>query len=143
MKASSSILAATMALIALSPLANAEALPAVSATMVQLLTSPEKYDGKRIRVIGILNLEFEGTALYLRPNDATTIPTNYKNGFWIRIPVGTYKAKKPLHRKPVILEGTFDVSQKGHLSGWPAGITDISHLTLWTGPIPSTLQWKQ
>ena len=143
MRATSFILAAAMALTASIQPAKSEERSVVSVTMVQLLTSPERYDGKRIRVIGILNLEFEGTALYLRPNDASTIPTNYKNGFWISIPAETYKAKKALHRKPVILEGTFDVSLKGHLSGWQAGITDISQLALWSGPIPSTLQWKQ
>jgi hypothetical protein len=50
----------------------AAAIPAMAAPdetpmdvgMVQLLGTPEKYDGMLIRVVGFLSLEFEGIGLY-------------------------------------------------------------------------------
>lgn len=42
-------------------------------SMVQLIANPEKFDGKLIRIIGFLRLEFEGDALYLHRED-------YENG---------------------------------------------------------------
>ena len=38
-------------------------------TIIQLLATPEKYDGQRIRVVGVGNLEFEGNAIYLSKED--------------------------------------------------------------------------
>ena len=33
-------------------------------SLIRLIATPEKYDGKRIQVIGYLHIEFEGTAIY-------------------------------------------------------------------------------
>ncbi len=41
----------------------------VDVTLVQLIANPEKFDGKSIRVIGFLRLEFEGNVLYLHRED--------------------------------------------------------------------------
>ena len=42
---------------------------AIDVSMVQLLATPEKYDGKLVRVIGVGNLEFEGNYLSLNKED--------------------------------------------------------------------------
>ncbi len=34
-------------------------------SLIRLIATPEKYDGKTIQVIGYLHLEFEGDAIYL------------------------------------------------------------------------------
>jgi len=38
-------------------------------SIIRLIASPEKYDGKRVAVRGFLRLEFEGDALYLHRED--------------------------------------------------------------------------
>jgi hypothetical protein len=38
-------------------------------SLVQLLATPEKYDGSLVRVVGFVHLEFEGDALYLHRED--------------------------------------------------------------------------
>ncbi|MBF9140172.1 hypothetical protein [Hymenobacter properus] len=49
-------------------------------SLVKLIANPEKYDGKTIQVIGFLNLEFEGDAIYLHKEDFDQGLT--RNGFW-------------------------------------------------------------
>jgi hypothetical protein len=45
------------------------------------LACPDKYDGKRIQLIGFYHSEFEESALYLTKDDATA--RNYEDGLWI------------------------------------------------------------
>jgi hypothetical protein len=40
--------------------------------MIQLIANPQAWDGKHVRVIGFLRLEFEGDALYLHREDLRT-----------------------------------------------------------------------
>ena len=60
----------------------------ISVSAIQLISTPEKYDGKVIRVIGYLNLEFEGTALYCYKSDFEN--RIYKNSIWLEIPKKEY-----------------------------------------------------
>ena len=46
-----------------------EAEKPVHVTLVRLIANPEKFDGKLVRVIGFLRLEFEGNVLYLHRED--------------------------------------------------------------------------
>jgi hypothetical protein len=50
-------------------------------TLVQLIANPEKFDGRLIRVIGFLRLEFEGDVLYLHREDFEKQLT--ENGLWL------------------------------------------------------------
>jgi hypothetical protein len=54
-----------------------------SVSIVQLIATPEKYDGKVVQVMGFLRLEFEGNAIYLHEDDYTH--AIYKNGLMIVI----------------------------------------------------------
>jgi hypothetical protein len=38
-------------------------------SLVRLMATPEKYDGKAVQVVGFLRLEFEGNGLYLHQED--------------------------------------------------------------------------
>ena len=53
--------------------------------MVQLLATPEKFDGKLVRVFGFLRLEFEGDALYFHREDDVQGLT--RNGIWVVAPM--------------------------------------------------------
>ena len=50
-------------------------------SIVNLIATPEKYDGKLVRIFGFVKLEFEGTGIYLTEADLK----NYlgKNGLWL------------------------------------------------------------
>ncbi len=50
-------------------------------SLIRLIATPERYDGKVIQVEGFLNLEFEGNAIYLHKEDYEN--SLCKNGFWV------------------------------------------------------------
>ena len=90
--------------------------------MVQLLGAPEKYDGKLIRVIGFLSLEFEGVGLYLHRED---FQNGTGNGLWINPPE---KTDPNLGRHYVEVVGTFDAKAGGHMGAHPAGMRNVTKL---------------
>jgi len=53
----------------------------ISTSLIRVLAHPEKYNGKRIELIGYYHSEFEESCLYLTKDDATHL--NYQNGVWI------------------------------------------------------------
>ena len=88
-------------------------------SLIQLISNPEKYDGKVIEVQGFLCLEFEGHALYLQKDDYEYF--NLKNGISIIDSVKP-EEKKKLHLKFVTVIGKFYLKLHGKLdsrwSGW-------------------------
>src|SRR5947209_18694060 len=61
-------------------------IPAEEVSLIQLIANPQAYDGKTVRIIGFLHLEFEGNVIYLHNEDF-----RYgieKNGLWIDVPKG-------------------------------------------------------
>src|SRR5271157_445695 len=93
------------------------------ATLVQLIANPDKFDGKLIRVIGFLRLEFEGNVLYLHRED-------YENailgeGIWVDVTPEITKQSKTLNMHYVLLEGTFSSNDRGHMGMWSGTIKRI------------------
>lgn len=98
-------------------------------TLVQLIANPEKFDGKTIRVIGFLRLEFEGDVLYLHRED-------YENailgdGIWVDTTAQMTKQKKALNMHYVLLEGTFSANDRGHMGMWSGTIKKIRRAMVW------------
>ncbi len=95
-------------------------------TLIQLIATPERYDGKLVRVIGVGNLEFEGDGLYLGKEDFLY---RTRNCIWLDIygnPVIPYEESKQYNGKYVLVEGTFDKDNLGHWSLYHGAITDIT-----------------
>jgi hypothetical protein len=90
-------------------------------SIVQLLASSERFQGKRIEVQGVIQLGNEERALYLSRDDPTYM--NVANGLWL-------DTTKPIDAKGavVIVEGVFNAEGHGHLGLWPGEIRDISRL---------------
>ena len=84
-------------------------------SMIQLIANPEKYDGKYVRVMGFLRLEFEGNGLYLHREDYEE--SLYKNGVWVH--VAEIVANRQFNMKYVLIEGTFDPKDRGT---WVSGV---------------------
>ena len=93
---------------------------------MQLIATPEKYDGKVVQVMGFLRLEFEGNAIYLHKDDYTH--AIYKNGLMVVTNSNIEPRADKLNLHYVILEGTFDgknLGNKGLNSGTITNITFI------------------
>jgi hypothetical protein len=101
--------------------------PAESVSMVRVLANPEKFHGKRIRVIGFLRLEFEGNALYLHEEDYRHLLTD--NALWVDM--GADKEHAGLSMHYVLIEGTFNAKLRGHLGLCSGVIEKITRAEVW------------
>ena len=101
----------------------------VDATLVQLIANPEKFEGKLIRVIGFLRLEFEGNVLYLHREDYENAILG--NGIWVDATTEMFKNSKALNMKYVLLEGTFSLRNRGHMGLWSGAIMRIRRAEVW------------
>jgi hypothetical protein len=108
------------------PLVAAEPL---NVSLVQLIANPKDYDGKVVRVIGFMRLEFEGDGIYLHQDDYKH--SIYKNGLWIDASDDMQKKKAELDQKYVLLEGTFNAKMTGHRGAWSGSIEKITRCQMW------------
>ncbi|WP_433830457.1 hypothetical protein [Flavobacterium anhuiense] len=101
-------------------------------SIIKLISTPEKYDGKQVQVIGYLNLEFEGTAIYLHKEDYSK--GIYQNSFWVNFSKETAEKKNlnDYNKKYVIIVGTFDMNARGHMGMFGGTIKNITRLDLWS-----------
>ena len=91
---------------------------------MQLIATPEKYDGKVVQVVGFLRLEFEGDAIYLHEDDYRH--AILKNGLMVVTnPKIDLEADK-LNLHYVVLEGTFDANNHGNMGLNSGTITNIT-----------------
>lgn|SRR5208282_6766701 len=108
------------------PLVAAEPL---DVSLVQLIASPKNYDGKMVRLIGFVRLEFEGNAIYLHQDDYKHSIS--KNGLWIDVTEDMQKRKAELDQQYVLIEGTFDAKITGHMGMWSGSIRKITRCQVW------------
>lgn len=92
-------------------------------SMVQLLSNPEQYNGKKVRVVGYLWIEFEGTALYFHKEDKVNSLT--KNAIALNLPEKAIKDGKQLSGHYALIEGVFDSSDTGHMGLYSGTIHSI------------------
>ena len=101
-------------------------------SLVQLIANSKDYDGKFVRVIGFVSLEFEGNGIYLHEEDYKHGIS--KNGLWIDATVDISKRKVEFDKKYVLLEGTFNAKETGHMGLWSGSIQQIKRFQVWTKP---------
>lgn len=94
-------------------------------SIVQLIATPEKYDGKVIQVVGFLRLEFEGNAIYLHEDDYRY--AIYKNGLMIVSNANIEAKAGKLNLHYVIVEGTFNANNLGNKGLNSGTITNITY----------------
>lgn len=108
---------------------------AIRVSMIQLLASPEHFEGRRVQVQGFCRLESEDRALYLNHDDAEYV--NIANSIWLEgnqlsIANGPWvDPSQTGHSRDegfVIVEGTFTAKEHGHLGLSPAAIRNIARL---------------
>jgi hypothetical protein len=96
-------------------------------SIVSLIATPEKYDGKPVRVTGAVRLEFEGNALCLHQEDLTQ--RIYANCLWMQPDLNALAANEntlsALNNQYVLIEGTFRKDERGHRSMYSGAMTGI------------------
>ena len=74
-------------------------------SIIRLIASPEKYDGKRVTVRGFLRLVFEGDALYLHREDYER--SLVTNSIYVSLSDSQLNAFKKFDRQYVVVSGVF------------------------------------
>lgn len=99
-------------------------------TMIQLITTPEKYDGELVRVKGVSSFGFEESAIYLNKED---FKYYIHNSIWIELGERaiSYEEAFQYNGEYVIIEGIFDKDDCGHLGMHQGSIKNINRLELW------------
>ena len=89
---------------------QAEEAEVFDCSIINLIATPEKYNFKKIRVIGFAIIEFEEQTLYLSENDAKY--KIIKNGIWLdfKDAVIEKKSLKMANGRYVIVKGVFDMN---------------------------------
>lgn len=102
----------------------------LAVSLIQLIANPGDYDGKVVRVIGYVRLEFEGNAVYLHEDDSKH--AIHGNGLWLSVTDDIRTRSKEFDRKYVIIEGAFDAKMKGHKGLWSGSLREISRFDVWS-----------
>jgi hypothetical protein len=108
------------------PLVGAEPL---DVSLVRLIANSKQYHGKVVRAIGFLRLEFEGNSIYLHQDDYELGIT--KNGLWIDANSDMQKKRVEFDLKYVLIEGTFNAKETGHMGLWSGSIQKITRCAVW------------
>jgi len=100
-------------------------------SLITLIANPRQFDGHKVRIIGYLNLEFEGNCIYLRKEDYDQAIS--KNGLWVDIDRSSEQLpdEKQCVKKYVLMEGTFDANNLGHMGMNSGAIRHIRRLEVW------------
>jgi uncharacterized lipoprotein NlpE involved in copper resistance len=100
-------------------------------SLVNLIATPEKYHGKKVQIIGYINIEFEGNGIYLHKEDYDS--SICSNGFWVSINENIRKKinEEKLNKSYVLIEGTFNMNQRGHMGLWSGEIEKITRIIKW------------
>jgi hypothetical protein len=97
-------------------------------TVGQLIARPEIYDGKRVRTIGFLHLEFEGNGLFASAEEAEHV---FSAGIWVEVPDSFASKTASVNDQYVILEGVYHGGPDGHMSSSKGRLDSLVRLDLW------------
>ena len=112
-------------------------------SIIQLISSPNKYHNKRVRIIGVAKLEFEGDTICLSKEDLKYSVT--KNCLWLSIDFEDMEfSREEYHNLNVngkysLIEGVFNKNYLGHMGLNSGSINNISRFAPWFNPPNNTL----
>jgi hypothetical protein len=93
-------------------------------TFEELWRSPDKFDGKRVRLTGYYHHEFEGS------NFGPTKNADYTQSVWLGS-ASTFARSADTQRLNdtfITVDGTFDFGPGGHLGAWPGELNRFTRL---------------
>lgn len=86
----------------------------------------DELHGRSVRVIGGLQLGFEGDALWHLPTADRVHGFPYRSSLWVNLDDACQRlGAEVLHRfngRHVVVTGVIDAFDSGHMGGWPAAI---------------------
>ena len=98
-----------------------------SVSMIQLIANPERFDGKRVKVVGFVHFELESSsAVYLHREDFEHGLLLNRLGADLRAEIA--KGHAAINDHYVLLEGTFRAGEYGFSSG---ALVDITSADVW------------
>lgn len=98
-------------------------------SFLALVANLRAYDGQQIRTMGVLHIREGVSALFLsKEHREYGISQNALSVNFSRAAIDS-EALSEVHGKYVIIEGTFDVQEKGHTGLYPAGLTGVNRIT--------------
>ncbi len=100
--------------------------PARNVSLSELLAHPEKYDGKRVSVVGYFHREFEGS--FLAVSKIAMEKREYSQSIW-RAGPSSFASKSKISTKNDCwqrVEGIFLKGPGGHLGLWPGEIVRLT-----------------
>lgn len=100
-----------------------------------LIGNPKEYDGKKVRLVGVLKYDINNSAIYVSSESLNMGIT--KNALWCSINPYTLKTNyvklKELDGKFVMIEGVFNGLHTGHIDKYSGAVESISKIQLWNG----------
>jgi hypothetical protein len=112
----------------------AQPQPPAAVSIVQLISQPEKYDGKTVVVFGFLGLEREHPAIYFHREDL--VNALITNALWVDVSEDMGQHKADINLKYVRIVGVFRAEEKGQYKvfGMGGGLTGITNCKVWSDP---------
>jgi hypothetical protein len=112
--------------------ATAQSSERLDVSMIQLIANPQQFDGKPIRLLAYLNLEFEGDALFLHRED-------FDKGLWsnalsISLEDHHFPKVKRLSRGYVMVEGIFSAKIRGHFGMFSGSVQQVTRIQKYERP---------
>ena len=101
-------------------------------SMIQLIATPERFDGKQVSVVGFARLEHEAYLLYLSKHDYDNVIL--ANALWIDATEDMGRNRDKLELKYVKVVGTFRAGHEKRNLFSPGGITNIKSCEFWSDP---------
>ena len=101
--------------------------------MINLIATPEKYHGKVVRLIGVSFIKFESNGIYLSKEHLNNGVT--KNALWLSFDFKAIgKTEEELSKyngQYVLVEGVFNIDDKGHMGLKSGSIEKITRFDPW------------
>ena len=93
---------------------------------MSLIANPASFAGKSVQVIGFATFEFEGNAVYLSKEAAAVGDT--ASAIWLDLGGLTTPNPERLNQQYVLVAGTFDAENRGHIGMFAGTLKAISRL---------------
>ena len=99
-------------------------------SLINLIATPEKYDGKAVMVQGFFKCEMESDSLYLTENDFIEyVWVNAVSLDLVDMDISVDRQQlKMLNGCYVLIEGTFDYNDEGHPDWYSGHIKNINRI---------------
>jgi hypothetical protein len=101
-------------------------------SLIQIIATPEKFDGKRLVVFGLMDFEREADLLF--PSKDKYDNVILTDTLWIEPTEEMGKSKSMLNLKYVRIDGVFHAGPRGRFRFAVGGIDNIHSCTPWSNP---------